>query len=116
MMAKKLAIILAILMVIVALWGLFFENNAITILINGQEVSGPLKGIISAGGIVIALIALISLAILLAFAFAGAWIIFLGCIVVCSVVFVVFMFPFLLPLIIPLTLIWVFIAISDQKR
>ena len=40
-MMKKFAIIIAILMVIVALWGLFIEKDLITILINGQEVSGP---------------------------------------------------------------------------
>lgn len=114
-MAKKFAIILAGFIVAVALWGLFFENNTTTILINGQEVSGPLKGMIGAGGMAVALIALISLAILMAFAFAGIGIIILGCMVVGSVIFAVFMFPFLWPLLIPLTLIWAFIAVVRHK-
>lgn len=113
-MAKKFAVFLAILILAVALWGFFFEKNAVTILINGQEVSGPLKGMIGVGGMTVALIALIGLAILLAF--AGTWIVLLGCMVVGSVIFALFMFPFLLPLFIPLTLIWAFITIVDKKR
>lgn len=70
-MAKKFAVVLALSITAVALWGLMFENNAITILINGKEVSGPLKVMIGAGGMIVALIALICLAILLALAFAG---------------------------------------------
>jgi len=114
-MTKKFAFILAILMVAVALWGLFFENNSTTIFINGQEVSGPLKGMIGVGGMVVASIALIGLAILMALAFAGTGIIIFGCMVVGSVIFAAFMFPFLLPLLIPLILIWFFIAVVRQK-
>ncbi len=114
-MMKKFAIIIAILMVIVALWGLFIEKDLITILINGQEVSGPLKGLVSAGGMVVALTALVGLAILLAFAFAGTGIIILGCILISSVILVALMLPFLLPLLIPLILIWAFIAIARKN-
>lgn len=112
-MARKFAILLAILIVAVALWGLFFENNSTTILINGQEVSGPLKGIIGAGGMVVVSIALIGLAILMAIAFAGTGII-VGCMIVGSVIVAAFVFPFLLPLLIPLILIWVYIAIARK--
>jgi hypothetical protein len=114
-MAKKFAVVLAILIAVVALWGLMFENNAITILINGKEVSGPLKGMIGAGGMIVALIALICLAILLALAFAGTGIFVLGCMVVGGVIFAAIMFPFLLPSLIPLTLIWAFVAVVRQK-
>ena len=114
-MAKKFAFILAILMVAVALWGLFFENNSTTILINGQEISGPFKGLISAGGMIVALIALIGLAILMAFVFVGTGMIIFGCMVVGGVIFAAFMFPFLLPLLIPLILIWLFIVVARKK-
>lgn len=114
-MAKKFAIVLAIFMVVLALWGLFFENNSTTIVINGQEVSGPLKGMMGVGGMAVALIALICLAILLALAFVGTGIIILGGMIVGGVIFMAFMFPFLLPLLIPLTLIWAFIALIRQK-
>ena len=102
-------------MVLLALWGLFFENSSTTILINGQEVSGPLKGVIGVGGMVVALVALICLAILLALAFAGTGIIILGLMVVGGVILAAVMFPFLLPLLIPLALVWLFIALVRQK-
>ncbi|HET8563114.1 MAG TPA: hypothetical protein VFM35_04475, partial [Candidatus Binatia bacterium] len=70
-MAKKLAIALAILMLAIVAWGLLLENNAVTIVINGQQVTGPLKGAIGAGGFVVGLIGLICAAILLLFVFAG---------------------------------------------
>jgi len=49
LVAKKLAIALAVLMLAIVAWGLFLESNAVTIVINGQQVTGPLKGVIGAG-------------------------------------------------------------------
>lgn len=115
-MAKKYAIFLVILIIAIALWGLFFENNSITILINGQVISEPLKGLIGAGGMVVISIALIGLAILMALAFAGTGVLIFGCMVVGSLIFAALMFPFLLPVLIPLILIWVFIAIFNKKN
>jgi hypothetical protein len=113
-MAKKFAIFIAILMLALVIWGLFFEHHS-TILINGQEVSGPLKEVIGAGGMVVALITLICLAILMALAFAGTGIFIFGCLVVGGVIFAVLLFPFMLPILIPLVLVWVFITIFKQK-
>jgi hypothetical protein len=50
LVAKKLAIALAVLMLAIVAWGLFLESNAVTIVINGQQVTGPLKGVIPGGG------------------------------------------------------------------
>jgi hypothetical protein len=115
-MAKKFAIFVALLMLALVVWGLFFEQHSATILINGQEVGGPLKEVIGAGGMVVALITLISLAILMALAFAGTGIIIFGCLVVGGVIFAVLLFPFMLPLLIPLVLVWAFIALFKQKK
>ena len=49
-MAKKLAIPLTVLMMGVVAWGMFLERDAVTIVINGQQVTGPLKDAIGAGG------------------------------------------------------------------
>ena len=49
LVAKKLAIALAVLMLAIVAWGLFLESNAVTIVINGEQVTGPLKGVIGAG-------------------------------------------------------------------
>src|SRR5258708_38768408 len=77
-MARTFAIALALLMLVIVGWALFAESNAVTIVINGQEVSGPLKGAIGIGGLVVARIALGCAAILLAFVFAGIGVIVLG--------------------------------------
>jgi hypothetical protein len=114
-MKKNFAVMIATLMVALVLWGLFFEYSSTIIVINGQEIEGPLKGALGAGGLVVALIALISLAILLALAFAGTGIIIAGCIVVAIGIFSAFVFPFLFPVLIPLALIWAFIALIRKK-
>jgi len=114
-MKKNFAIAIAILMIALILWGIFFENSSTIIVINGQEVEGPLKGMLGAGGLVVVLIALISLAILLALAFAGTGIIVAGCIIVTIGIFTAFVFPFLFPILIPLALVWAFIALIRKK-
>ena len=106
LVAKKLAIALAVLMLAIVAWGLFLESNAVTIVINGQQVTGPLKGVIGAGGLVVALIALFCAAILLVFVFAGIGVIVLGCFVFVGMILAVLAFPFLLPLLIPLAILW----------
>ncbi len=58
-MKKNFAVMIATLMVALVLWGLFFENSSTMIVINGQEIEGPLKGMLGAGGLVVALIPLI---------------------------------------------------------
>jgi hypothetical protein len=114
-MARKLAIVLAISMLALVVWGLFFENNATTIVINGQQVTGPLKGAIGAGGMVVALIGLFCVAILSVFVFAGLGIFILGGLILGGVVLAGFAFPFLLPLLIPLAVVWGFVALARHK-
>jgi len=111
-MVKKLAIALAVLMLGIVTWGLFLESNAVTIVINGQQVTGPLKGAIGAGGLVVALIALFCAAILLVFVFAGIGVFVLGCIILVGMILAWLAFPFLLPLLIPLVILWGFVAIT----
>jgi hypothetical protein len=115
-MAKKLAIALAVLMLAIVAWGLFLESNAITIVINGQPVTGPLKDAIGMGGLIVALIALFCAATLLVFVFAGIGVIVLGCFVIVGVIMAALAFPFLLPLLIPLAILWGFIAITRRTN
>lgn len=114
-MKKNFAIIFAALMLALVMWGLFFENSSTTIMINGQEVVGPFKGVLGVGGLAVALITLVCLAILLALAFAGTGIFVLGCIVIATGIFSAFMLPFLLPIFIPLALVWLFITLMRNK-
>jgi hypothetical protein len=115
-MARKLAIALAVLMLAIVVWGLLLESNAVTIIINGQQVTGPLKGAIGAGGLAVALIALFCAAILLVFVFAGIGVIVLGLFVIVGVILAGLAFPFLLPLLIPLAILWGFVAIARRTN
>jgi hypothetical protein len=115
-MARKLAIALAVLMLVIVGWALFAESNAVTIVINGQEVTGPLKGTIGIGGLVVALIALGCAAILLAFVFAGIGVIVLGLVVLAGLLLALLAFPFLLPILIPLAIVWAFVAIVRRSK
>lgn len=111
-MAKKLAIALTVLMLAVVAWGLFLERDAITIVINGQQVTGPLKDAIGAGGLVVALIALFCAATLLVFVFAGIGLLVLGGAVFVGLILAGLAFPFLLPVLIPLAILWGFVALT----
>jgi hypothetical protein len=103
-------------MLVIVGWALFAEGNAVTIVVNGQEVSGPLKGAIGIGGLVVALIALVCAAILLAFVFAGIGVIALGLVVLASLALAVLAFPFLLPVLIPLAIVWAFVALMRRSK
>src|SRR5436190_24017188 len=112
--AKKLAIALAVIMLAIVAWGLFLGSIAVTIVINGQQVTGPLKGVIGAGGLVVALIALFCAAILLVFVFAGIGVIVVGFFVLVGMILPVLAFRFVLPLLIPLVILWGFVAITRR--
>lgn len=114
-MPKKLAVALAVLMLAIVAWGLFLERNAVTIVINGQQVTGPLKDAIGAGGLVVALIALFCAATLLVFVFAGIGLLVLGCLVVLGLILAGLAFPFLLPVLIPLAILWGFVALTQNS-
>ena len=103
-------------MLVIVGWALFAGTNAVTIVINGQEVTGPLKGAIGIGGLVVALIALVCAAILLAFVFAGIGVIVLGLVVLAGLLLALLAFPFLLPVLIPLAIVWAFVAIVRRPK
>jgi len=113
---KKMAIVLALVMLAIVAWALFMESNSINIIVNGQPVTGPLKGAIGITGLIVSSVALFCLAILLAFVFAGIGLFVLGGFVLIGLVVAWLLFPFLLFLLIPLALVWVFIAIAQKAK
>ena len=113
-MTKKLAIALAVIMLAIVVWALFFGSNFLTIVIDGQELTGPVIGANGVGGLIVALIALLCAAILLLFVLAGIGVIILGSFVGITIIAVTLAFPFLLPLLIPLVILWVFVAITRR--
>ncbi|MHB1238072.1 MAG: hypothetical protein ACYCY7_10990 [Gallionella sp.] len=113
-MARKAAIVLALGMLLIVLWGLFFEAGSTRIIINGQELAGPLAGTIGAAGLIAGMTALFCAAIFLLFVFAGIGIFVLGAVIVAGLILAGLAFPFLLVLLLPLALVWVFIAITRK--
>lgn len=111
-MARKTAIILAVLMLAIVVWGLFLEGGSTTIIINGQTLTGPFKGAIGMAGVIVAMVAFFCAAILLLFVFAGIGIVILGAVVVVGLMLAWLMFPQLLMMLIPLAIIWGFIALT----
>jgi len=110
-MVKKAAIVLALLMLAVVIWGVFFEAGATRIIIDGHELTGPLKGSIGAAGFIVGMIALFCGSIFLLFVVAGIGIYILACIVFAGLIAAGFAFPFLLVMVIPLAILWAFIAL-----
>lgn len=113
-MTKKAAIVLALIMLGIVAWGLFVEGGATRIVVNGQELTGPLKGAVGAAGLIIALIALFCAAIFLVFVFAGAGIFVLGGVVVAGLILAGLTFPFLLFMLFPLAIVWAFVAFAGH--
>ncbi len=114
-MAKRTVMALVILMLALAAWGVFFENNAISIVVNGKEITGPLKGAIGAGGMLIALIALLCAATLLVLVFTGVGIIVLGILILVGVIAFAMASPLLLTLLIPVAIVWLVVAMTGNK-
>ena len=114
-MAKKTAIVLALMMLAIVIWGLFFMGDATRIIINGQELTGPFKGAIGLAGLAVAGVAFFCAAILLLFVFAGVGIIVLGGMVAAGLILSGFMFPPFLLLLLPLAIIWGFIALTRRR-
>ncbi len=113
-MAKKVAIVLAFVMLAIVAWGLFFEAGSTRIVINGHELTGPFKGTIGAAGLIVGLTALFCASIFLLFVLAGIGIFILGGVIVAALILAGFAFPFLLVLLVPLAVVWVFIAVTRK--
>lgn len=110
-MVKKLFPISIILMIIYLAWVLYSSANDVSIVINGTPVTGPLAPAIGIWKFILASVILFSVAILLAFIFAGVGLIVLGVLVLVALILVAFALPFLLPLFIPLFIVWLFCAL-----
>lgn len=115
-MLRKTALVLAIAMLAIVAWGAFFEAGSTRIIVNGQELVGPLKGAIGAAGLAVGMIALFCAAIFLLFVFAGIGIFVLGAVIFASLVFAGLAFPLLLFPLLPLALVWLFVAVSRKPE
>jgi hypothetical protein len=115
-MVKKLASILVILMIILLAWVLYSSTTDISIIINGKPITGPLAPAIGIWKLMLAIVILFSVAIILAFVFAGVGLIVLGVLTLVGLILVAVALPFLLPLLVPLFIIWIFCALLRSHK
>jgi len=115
-MVKKLALILAILMIVFLAWSLFGLTTNVSVSINGREITGPLGTAIGLWGTILSAVILFCVAILLAFVFAGVGLLIVGCLALVGIILIAVALPFLLPLIVPLFIVWVFCAIFRRGK
>lgn len=110
-MIRRLALVLAVFMIVFLAWALFIGGDVISITINGREITSPFDAIIGIWSFILTLVILFCVAILLAFVFVGIGLIVLGCLAFVSLILAAIAFPFLLPILIPLFIVWVFCSI-----
>jgi len=115
-MIRKLAIVLAVVMIGLLVWQVFGPGDVISIRINGQEITGPFDAIVGVWGLIVAGVTLFCVAILLAFVFAGVALLLLGVLALVALVVAAVVFPFLLPILIPLFIIWMFCLLVRSSR
>jgi len=115
-MVKKLALVLAVLMIVLLAWSLLGPVAAVSISINGHEITGPLGPVVGLWRLILTTVILFCVAILLAFVFAGVGIIIVGCLTLVGLILAAVLLPFLFPLLIPLFIVWVFCAILCRHK
>ena len=112
---KKVVLILVALLVGLLVWGLIQSGN-VSVTVNWHELARPMKDAVGVWEFLIAIVALFSAAILLAFVFAGVGFVVLGCLVLVGLILAAVAFPFLLPLLIPLFIVWAFVASTRRGK
>ncbi len=113
-MSRKAAIALALIMLGIVAWGFFLEAGSTRIIVNGHEITGPLKGAVGVAGLIVGLIALFCGAIFLLFVFAGVGVFVLGGLMLVGLIWTAWSMPFVLVVLLPLAIVWLFIAITRQ--
>jgi len=106
---KNVALVLVILLLALIVW-VAFQSSEISIIVNGEKLTGPAKLAAEGWGLLVGVVALFCAAILLIFVFAGIGLVVLGIFVLAALLTAWLAFPFLLPLLIPLMIVWVFVA------
>jgi len=115
-MVHKLVSILVIIMIILLAWVLYSSTTDVSIIINGKQITGPLAPAIGLWKLILASVILFSVAILLAFVFAGVGLIILGVLALVGLILAALALPFLLPLLFPLFIVWAFCALLFRHK
>ncbi len=115
-MIKKLALILAIVMVACLLWSLLGPATGVTMIINGHEIISPAGVVVGIWKMIIAFVVLCCVGILLTFVFMGVGLIILAVLGGVAFILAIVFLPFLLPLLIPIFLVWLFCVIIRKLK
>jgi uncharacterized membrane protein len=92
------------------------QSSEVSIVVNGQKLTGPAKLAAEGWGVLVAVVGLFCAAILLVFGFAGVGLFALGALVLAGFAGAWIAFPFLLPLLVPLLIVWIFVALVHGRR
>jgi len=112
---RTLVVALVVLLLGLLAW-VALQTSEVSIIVNGEKITGPAKLAAEGWGVLVAMVVLFSAAILLVFVFAGVGLIVLGGIVLAGFVGLWIMFPFLLPLLLPLLIVWLVVAVVRGGR
>lgn len=115
-MIKKLALILAIVMVACLIWSLLGPAAGVTLQINGHQIIGPAGVVVGVWKMIIAFVVLCCVGILLTFVFVGVGLIVLFVLGGVAFILAMVFLPFLLPLLLPLFLVWLFCVIIRKSK
>ena len=115
-MTRKLAVVLALLMVGFLGWVLLGASDSVSIVINGSPINSPFGAVTGTWSVISAVVILFCVAILLVFVLFGLALIVLGCLVLAGSVLAAMTFPFLLPILIPLFVVWLFFCLVKPPR
>jgi len=115
-MARKLAIVLAVLMIGFLGWVLLGASDSVSIAINGNPIDSPFGAVTGTWGVISSVVILFCAGILLVFVFFGLALILLGGLVLAGSILAAMTFPFLLPILIPLFVVWLFCCLIKPPR
>ncbi len=115
-MVKKVALILALVLVGYLIWVLVGPMHGMKVTIDGHELTGPIGGLVGVWGVMVAGVVLFCVAVLLAFVFVGVGLVVVGVLALVGVILAAVTLPFLLPLLIPLFIVWLFCCLVRKSK
>ena len=115
-MTRKLAIVLAVLLIGFLGWVLLGASDSVSLVINGSQIDSPFGAVTGTWGVISAVVILFCAAILLVFIFFGLALIVLGGLVLAGSILAAMTFPFLIPILVPLFVVWLFCCLVRPPR
>ena len=103
---KKFAPLLLLFLFVMVAWEAMAGPSGMSINIDGEQIDGPLGVLFAGGGLLVAAVVMLFVAVLLAVLFAGLGVLAVGALVLAMLLVGVLVSPLLLPLAVVLALVW----------